>query len=233
MSLISEYEEVLIGNQETVPKKYFVYDGVANERLALSVFRYAIEYLMGWTPEEALNLFNVQFIKLLHLDQFVKYIRLPSDVTIEDTEYIIHLLYPKKIPYDIAKYAIRVYENVLQDKQRYPKDYMYGYIGLIRARICLRHALNQGGLYNSIEELYAFFGSRKCIKFLKDKKLYQLYTSFFDTPIEYLHASLPESKRNDFLFHNYLFLYLYNQLATKKPAEKTKKQQGKTKKKTG
>ena len=52
------------------------------------------------TPSSFLILNYISFMKL---DQMVKYIVFPSDVTKDDTEYILYLLYPKYVDYDIQK----------------------------------------------------------------------------------------------------------------------------------
>ena len=53
MDVINEYEQVLIGNLPKIPPRLFQNEPSANEHLALSVFRYAIEKLLRWTPMEA------------------------------------------------------------------------------------------------------------------------------------------------------------------------------------
>ena len=57
MDVINEYEQVLIGNLPKIPPRLFQNEPSANEHLALSVFRYAIEKLLRWTPMEAYRLF--------------------------------------------------------------------------------------------------------------------------------------------------------------------------------
>lgn len=52
MDVINEYEQVLIGNLPKIPPRLFQNEPSANEHLALSVFRYAIEKLLRWTPME-------------------------------------------------------------------------------------------------------------------------------------------------------------------------------------
>ena len=58
MDVINEYEQVLIGNLPKIPPRLFQNEPSANEHLALSVFRYAIEKLLRWTPMEAYRLFS-------------------------------------------------------------------------------------------------------------------------------------------------------------------------------
>ena len=223
MGIINEYEEILIGNRKKISSNYFLFDKKGNERVALSVIRYAIENLLGWDVQNAIKLFNSNYISFMKLDQMVKYIVFPSDVTKDDTEYILYLLYPKYVDYDIKRYTLRIYEKVMNNEGRYPKDYLYGYLGMLRAKICLQYAINQNLLFKSADDLYNFFASKDCINYLKQNKLYQLYVSFYSTPLEYMHDSMPSSVKNEFLFHNYMFLNKYQQVVTEEEkAEKNK-----------
>ncbi len=215
MSIINEYEDVLVGNRKKISSCYFLFDKKGNERVALSVIKYAIEKLLGWKVENAIQMFNSNYITFMKLDQMVKYIDFPSDVSKDDTEYILYLLYPNYVDYDIKRYTLRVYKNVINNNGRYPKDYMYGYLGMLRAKICLQYAINKNCVFKSIDDLYKFFSSKDCIKYLKQNKLYQLYSSFYATPLEYMHDSMPSSIKNEFLFHNYMFMQKYQQIIKK------------------
>ncbi len=216
MGILNEYEEVLIGNKKKISTGYFVFDKKGNERVAISVIRYAIENLLGWDIQTALRLFNKNYISFMKLDQMIKYIAFPSDVTPDDTEYILYLLYPKHVDYDVKRYTLRIYKKVMNDEGRYPKDYMYGYLGMLRAKICLQYSINQNCVFKSTDDLYAFFASKECIKYLKANKLYQLYVSFYTSPLEYMHDSMPSNIKNDFLYHNYMFLLKLRQLEESK-----------------
>lgn len=208
MNILQEYDDVLIGNKKYVSKTFFQYGELGNERVALTVFRYAIEKLLRWSPEEAQKFFNYDTAKLMKLAPLYKYIRLPSDVFPEDTEYILYLLYPDKVRYDIAKYAIRIYEKVVSGEMRYPKDYMYGYIGMLRARICFQYSLKRNGkVFETDEDYYDFFSSKEGDRYIRDNCLIQLYKGFYSTPVEYAHASLPKKDRSMFLLQNGILMY--------------------------
>ena len=157
----------------------------------------------------------------MKLDQMIKYIAFPSDVTKNDTEYILYLLYPKYVNYDVKRYTLRIYEKVLNNECRYPQDYKYGYLGMLRANICLQYSISKNCLFKSADELYKFFASKECIKYLKQNKLYQLYVSFYSSPLEYMQDSIPSAIKNEFLFHNYMFMTKYNEFtaANKKKQE--------------
>lgn len=119
MDVINEYEQVLIGNLPKIPPRLFQNEPSANEHLALSVFRYAIEKLLRWTPMEAYRLFSPAVIETMKLTQLLNYINFPTELTKDNTEYIVYLIYPKEVPYDFAKYVIKVYRQVLNGEIRY------------------------------------------------------------------------------------------------------------------
>lgn len=220
MSVLNEYEDVLIGNQKSIPAGYFIFDRKGNERVAISIMRYAVETLLGWDVQTAIKLFNINYIHLLKLEQMVNYIVFPSDVSKDDMDYVLYLMYPRYVDYDVQKYTIRVYDKVMANEARYPKDYMYGYLGILRAKICLQYAINKTKLFKSADELYQFFASRDCIKYLKENKLYQLYSSFYVTPLEYAHDSMPLSVKSEFLFHNYMLMQQYEKILLEEQQKK-------------
>ena len=185
-NIIREYERVLVGMSPEISKKNFPFDDLVNEKFALSVFRYAIEELLKWSPLEAYRLFTPSIVDRMKLTPLLKYICFPSDVTRDDTEYIVHLLYPQKDTY-----------------------FMFGGKGLKRATICLQYALKEVYLFSSLKEMYQYFATPEAMEFLKENKLYQLYCSFYKSPLDFLNYSLSESMRNDFYYEYYSFLYMY------------------------
>lgn len=207
MSVITEYEQVLIGNLEGLSLRYFPFKEKGNEQVALSVFRYAIEELLEWTPTDANRFFSQSVAEGMKLTPLLAYIDFPSEITEEHGQltYILYLLYPKQIHYDFREQVIEIYQEVLLGKRKYPRDYMYGHKGLLRAEICLQYVLNKEMIFNSKESLYGFFVSDSIYAFLKEKKLYQLYRGFFDKPLDYLHESLPDGVRCEFLYQFYTF----------------------------
>ena len=124
MDIISEYEQVLIGNIPKIPPRLFQNEAPANEHLALVVFRYAIEKLLRWTPVEAYQMFSPAVVETMKLKQLLSYIKFPTELTKDNTEYIVYLIYPKEVPYDFAKYVIQTYEKVVNGEIRYPREYM-------------------------------------------------------------------------------------------------------------
>ena len=58
-------------------------------------------------------------------------------------------------------------------------------------------------------EMYRFFCSPEGLTFLREKKLYQLYKSFYKTPVQFLHFSLPDSLKSELYYNYYTFLINY------------------------
>ena len=54
--LLYEYEEVLLGHKNSVSNYFFANDETRNEKTALYVVKFAINYYLGWTPDEAIDL---------------------------------------------------------------------------------------------------------------------------------------------------------------------------------
>lgn len=208
MNIFEEYDNVLIGEQESISPLQFGPDPRINHGRALSVFRYAIEYVLGWTPEEAQCVLSEEILRFMKLDGLYRYLILPSDWEPGDTDYILYLLYPRKMPYNVAKYAVRTYKRVLAGEMRYPQDYMYGYLGMLRARICLQYSLNQDGMFfDSAEDVYKLFASPEGARYLERKNLLQLCNSFYFSPVEYLHESMPKNEKSEFLYQVYSLAY--------------------------
>lgn len=211
MNIIPEYEEILCGIRYQFSFRHFSFGEATNEKIALQVMKYAIEKLLKWTPEQAFCFFTPDIVRKMKLEPLLKYIRFPCELSHLDTDYIVSMLYPKQVTYPFQKRVIEVYKKVLAGETKYPKDYMYGNKGLIRSHICLQYALKESRLFNNKEELYHFFSTSQCSKFLKDKKLYQLYCNFYKTPVDYLHNSLSPDMRNELYYQFYLFVYYYRQ----------------------
>ena len=220
MNVLEEYEQMLIGRTDQIPQAYFTNE-IANERLSLMVFKYAIENLLGWSPEDASRFLSPYMVNRMKLGQFMKYIRFPEGLSEENTDYIVHLLYPKKVPFKFEKYAIEDYKKVLAGERKYPKDFMFGYRGLLRAYICLNYAMAENLAFEKLEDVYDYFAT-KGIQFLKEYKLYPLYTSFFSNPVDYLHEALPDGEKTNLMHAFYAFKYKYY---TEKGWKRTRKSQ--------
>ena len=93
---------------------------------------------------------------------------------------------------------------------KFPKNYMSGAIGVLRAGICLQYMISNFMAFHSIAEIYEFFADEeRAIWTLKKYKLYTVYRELFESPLEYLHTALPEDKKDYLLYNYYSFKKMY------------------------
>ena len=151
-SLMFEYELILLGKKNSFAPYFFNYNADYNERMALEVFRYAIEDFLKWTPEEAKMYLNMEIVKMMKLDAIVRFIRFPAELDIEkDLFYIAHLLYPKRINFNSRELILRTYKEVLDGiLYKFPKEYLSGSMGVTRACICFQYMVQQFLPFNNV-----------------------------------------------------------------------------------
>ncbi|MDR0287529.1 MAG: hypothetical protein LBI03_07500 [Clostridiales bacterium] len=207
-SAISEYEDLLIGNRSSMSTYYFSYNENGNMRLALQIMKYAFDTYLHWPPDQLRDCLTMEVIDRLRLSSIIKYIIFPVELdNTKDLFYIAWKLYPGTVHFSEKDLILRVYKNLLEKKiQKYPKEFFDGRYGSIRAQVCLRFLIEQFLPFSSIEELYKYFSTQKCVKVLRIYKLIAACRDLFDTPVEYLHKSLPKEQQNQFLYRYYDFV---------------------------
>jgi len=203
-----EYESILLGKKKNYSTVFFGTENKErNQENALNVMRYAFESFLGWTPQDIYNCINMEILDTMKLDSLLKHIEFPSELSIKnDLNYIAHMLYPSVIPFNTKKRVISIYNQVLEKKlYRYPKDFLEGSDGILRAKICLKYVLQNYLLFHNIEEMYEFFASKEGVKALKEYQLFVASNTLFESHIDYLHETLSENQQNEFLYHYYKF----------------------------
>lgn len=220
--LLYEYTNILMGQTSAFSAAYFMRGSITNPLMAIEVFRYAIEIFLHWTPEEAVTMLNNDILKEMHLDKIKNYLPIPYGFEYHgDYRWLVHLIYPSKIPYNEKDAVIDVYKAVLNGKangglRKFPKGYFDGKSGRERAFICLRYFIGLKGNFKNIEEAYAFFASPEGTKMINNNGLKLVLRDVFQSPVQFFHKSLPEEYRNDFLYHYYEFQYRYDRLCKQK-----------------
>ena len=206
-SLMFEYELILLGKKNSFSPYFFNYNAEFNEKMALQVFKYAIEGFLKWTPKEAELYLNENIINLMKLDSIVRFIRFPAELDPnKDFFYIVHLLYPNVVKFNSRELILKTYKDVLSGKlYKFPKEYLSGSMGVTRACICFQYMVSQFLPFNNIEEMYKFFSTTNGVKALKKYRLYAICTDIFDYPIDFLHESLSNKQKNEFFYHYYKF----------------------------
>lgn len=215
MLAISRYEDFLMHHNQ----RFYLSGTDAEKRHgALSVFRYIIKDLLGWTPQDAIVGLNQHVAKQMHIDLLMTYIDLPKDVLPDvDYDYLVHVAFPKEIPYKPEEKIIRNYKLVLQKvKPRFPKNYFNRIMGgYMRARCVLAYAIDQNIPINerSEHDLYQLFAEpARIMPLLKSWKLNNVCKSLYENnPLRYLHDTLEESETGEFLYNFHTFMKLYRE----------------------
>lgn len=207
--IIYEYEQMLLGKKNMIDSEIFNRSAYGNEKLALEIFRYAIEEILKWTPKEAFNCLNAEIVTILKLKNIAKYIEFPPEFNpSKDYGYIAAIIYPDVIKISNKERVLMLYESILNGKtQRFPKRFLEGRDGDMRVAYCLKYAIQNYGTFTGVEDLYKTFSGDEGLRFLKKVKLHQCSSILFDYPIDHLHScfSAEDQKNNEFLYAMYRF----------------------------
>ena len=182
-------------------------------RLALELFRYAVESRLQWSPSEMRDYLSMEIVTLLCLRPVLRYIRFPSGMVPERSLfYIAWQLYPRTKNKTVSDVDMETYQMFLDGRlYKMPKDFFSGDKGFSRAKNCLIYAVNTKLHFPSDDlfSLYEFFATNECVTFLGEMKLMKVCRSLRMTPLEYLHSALKETQRSEVLFHYFSFLLRY------------------------
>ena len=212
--LLIEYDELMSGERTTFSDRFFGRDFTLNEKHALRVMRYAFDYYLGWSADTLEHFLSKDVMERLKLLPLIKYIHFPEEYDeTKDFYYIVSLIYPSK-RISLEDQVVHTYQRILDGSVvKYPKDYFIGTDGLVRAGICLQYAINHGLSFTTKNDLYYFFASEDAPKFLRKWKLQTICKQAFDSPVEYLHFSLPEKEKVHIYYEYYLWLW-YQSMTT-------------------
>lgn len=172
-SLFIAYEDFLIGRTSGISNYYFYGTdaGGANENVALSCFRYAIENLLQWSPSVAIRRFDNYIIEQLKLDKIMNYIHFPVEIEKGSAEYILSRLYPQHLRLTQKDLVEKIYIGVLRNSRQFPREYFVGADGFRRFCYCLRYLIVNYLVFYHIEEVYQFFYTKKGIQMLSAFRL--------------------------------------------------------------
>ncbi len=207
-NIITDYEKLLIKDQGVnLSAGYFCYNQDNNHKLALNLFRYVMEAILHWTPQDIEKKLDINIIKELHLLLPYKYLIFPEELNKrKDCFYVAHLLYPEEIPYNVRNVVLNSYQKILsQENSRLSKNFFLGAEGELRACICLQYVLQEYLLFTSIEEVYYFFSTPKAMRVLRQFRLSGICNDLFDSPLEFVHCALPTAQKNELYYQFYRF----------------------------
>ena len=206
-SAIAEYEDTLVGKQKAISTYYFSYGKYGNQRLALQIMKYAFETYLGWSPATLRDYISNEIFNRLQLKPLLHYIEFPPELDPKkDLFYIIHLIYPDVVRFSKKDLVLHVFQQLLEGSiMKFPKEFFTGADGEQRAQICLRYILEQKLTFVSVQEAYAFFSTPNCLKLLNKYKLLSVCRDLYDSPLTYLHYSLPSKQQDVFWYRYYDF----------------------------
>jgi len=192
--ILHDYENILLGNKQCPSDCFFTtFDEVQREKNALKVFRAAFEYYMNWSPEKVKDKVNKKVLEDMKLMPYLKFIIFPAElIALDDLWYLAVKLYPQKFVYNQRENINKMFQKVINgEMKKLPKDYLSDSEGELRACICLQYLISNYKQFSSFAEMYDFFSSLEGKNFLKKYRLLTPCSELFDSPIDFLHASLP------------------------------------------
>lgn len=236
---IAAYEEILMGHpfsrvrenkslktRKDYPRTCFSSTNTDQENRAnaISILQYAFKDLLGWDAEICKKAISQEVIDMMKLTNIQQYLDVPIEYNgAVDPVFYASLIYPERVFFDREQLAIDIYEDVLNErifndrKRSYPKKFFQGQDGKDRACLCLIHALQKQSFHN-FDEVYSLLADPSK-KFLIASKLL-LADSEFETPLDYLHDSLSDDDKDDFLYSYYKYKYVYAVYKSKESKEK-------------
>jgi hypothetical protein len=188
-----EYDEILLGNKNS--GSTLLMSRHRGNKVTDDILRYVFEYYLGMTHTDVRDRLTLDVLKSLKLMPFVKRVPCPEELDEnKDLFYIAFRLYPETRTANAADLVKKVYFEVAEGKRdKYPRLFFDSAGGWARAKICLLAMIGEYLPLSDIGELYAFFADgRKAAETLEKRKLMTPLRDMFDTPLEYLHESLPE-----------------------------------------
>jgi hypothetical protein len=215
--LLYEYTNVLCGTNKDISTIFFKKGPSAqNEIFAIELLKYMFEIFLRWTPEDACARFDKQVADEMHVSRIIKYLPISDMEPDIDYSYIVHLVYPDIIPYDKDRLTIRIYKAILDDnnsRSKFPKGFFDGIDGRRKACVCFRYMIENYFAFDSIEAMYSFFSTKEGEASLNKYGLYLALKDVFVSPVKYLHETLPQDEKNDFLYFYYDIMYNYDRKA--------------------
>lgn len=221
-SVVFEYENILLGKKKCYSHSF---NGTDKERRQAFgyLWNYIITHLLKWEPEDVPIHLTKELIYQLHAEQSFKHIdRRIGTIKNINYQYLLALAFPDKYTYDIRKQCLDELEHVMgtgryagcTEKYQWPKKFFNGPEGVQRAEIVLNLIIGSYFEWNTIPQMYEYFSDKKRgMAFLKKYHIQSNAKILFnDSPLEYMHYSISDTMKNDFLFNNYTYMEEYKRL---------------------
>lgn len=204
-NLFVAYDDMLIGRTEGISASFFLGAEAsdANQRVALSCIRYALEQVLGWPKEQSVRKFDSYIVRVMRLEQLIKHIVFPDEIDDGDPEYILHLLYPKDVRINWNKKVIQLYEDAKKTKSQFPRSFFLGPEGFERYCVCFKHLVETSKLFYGLDELYQYFLSNEGKALLRDNRLSSPASQFGIDILDVLYAVTKNLKNSRLYYIRY------------------------------
>ena len=215
---IYEYNNILLGKDSQFKSSFKSANLKDRCAEAGNIWRYAIEYLLGWTAADAAKYLNEEIVQSLKLDKTYKFMDIhPKNSYLGDYRSILQYAFPECVHYSFTEQTLKEYRRAAHigeyinepedNNYRIPKKFFSDESGIDRAAILMNYVIDQYLSDMSLEELYDFFADEKqASKWLKKKKLDLPLKIMYDSAFEYFFNSLKANKQDYFLY----FVYTLN-----------------------
>ncbi|MGN0241425.1 MAG: hypothetical protein ACI4CS_07040 [Candidatus Weimeria sp.] len=232
--ILYEYESILMGKQKIFLLSFS--EHTPDKKKAFQVvWRYALEKILKWTPEDALVNIDRNIMNKLKLDRTLKCVGINTNGRLDFRE-ILSYVYPERISNSIEEQTKNEVERVLKlGKWSYIKDpelgkfhkgFFSGEDGAKKAAVAINMVTEIYLSDLSPEDRYRFFADReKAEAFITEMKLAPVMKNFYEDPLDYYHYSLPIDRKDMMLYYEYRV-----HEAVKKAAEKIQKEKEKAEK---
>ena len=207
-NVVLDYDNSLIGDKGKLNTFFFSEDNPdTNNMIALGLLKYAIETRLDWSPKDARDKMSMEVLELLRLESVLQYIQFPDELFPDkDLFFIAWSIWPdiKDIPeYELE---LKPYKDFIKGKiYKMPKEYFTGADGLRRAANCLEYAIEQGKTFSSLFDRYRFFATPQARTYLSKYRLSRICNSIFESPLDFMHSSLPDRQKNEMYFQYFLY----------------------------
>lgn len=226
IEILAEYEQVLIGNQRVIDSYYFFNKTLeANQDTALLLIQYMVEHFLRWSPQKMYDSITMDILKHWRLAGLLTFIEFPEELNKEkNLGYLAHLIYPNEVKITKRDICMSVYQRVCSGEMtKHPKDFFHSNESLNYICFCLKYAIENFTNFKNTVEMYDFFGTQVCLKFLRTYKLAAYIKEQFEAPIVAFYLIVPEEQDIPFLFQYYRFWQIFNEYRRQEEESRGKK----------
>ena len=209
--LLLEYTDILLNNRDNFTPVLFRGNTEYQQKQALKVFKFATYLFAGCeNPRGVEQLLTPEFVEKMKLDRVMNYLKFPEELNkTKDFFYVAHMMHPKIVPYDQKSLSLKVYRDILEGRMsKFPKNYMNGADGKKRAEYCFSYMITHFLDFEDTESIYDYFSRLIGTQALKKHKLFLVSSGLFESPVDYLHESLPDGQKNEFLKSFFKYRYI-------------------------